>query len=218
MNKTTSGLFITFEGGEGAGKTTQIKLLAQYLKEIGLKVATTREPGGEALAERIRELLLHESKRGDITDEGEALLFNAARAQLVKRVLRPCLEEGCIVLSDRFVDSTIAYQGYGRGLDIHELLSICNFATGDLVPDITFLLDVPVEIGLARQLHLNRMEEENGEFHKRVRSGFLKIAEKEPDRYVVLDTRLPIEDLHQKIVEDLHRRFASRLRAPCSER
>lgn len=217
MSNTERGLFISFEGGEGAGKTTQIKLLAQYLKEVGLKVVTTREPGGEALAEKIRELLLHESKLGDVTDEGEALLFNAARAQLVKRVIRPRLEEGYIVLSDRFVDSTIAYQGYGRGLDIWNLRGVCNFATGGLLPDITLLLDIPANIGLARQRYLNRIEEENGEFHIRVRNGFLKLVEDEPDRFLVLDACLPISELCQKIVEELHRRFGFRLSAPCTK-
>lgn len=189
------GLFVTFEGVEGAGKTTQVALLRDALEGEGWSVCVTREPGGDSLAEAVRSLVLHE----DVTPRAELLLFLAARAQNVERVIRPHLTAGGIVLCDRFSDSTLAYQGYARGLGRDAIVPLDAFATNGITPDLTFLLDLPPELGLARQNDHNRMEAESLAFHCRVREGFLTEAANDPTRIAVLDARLSVAALHAEI-------------------
>lgn len=197
------GRFITFEGGEGSGKTTQIRLLAAWLTEQGYDVLTTREPGGTRIGDAIRALLLDPSYT-EMRPETEILLFSAARAQIVGQVIRPHLARGGIVLCDRFADSTLAYQGYGRQLDLETLRQITSFATGNLVPDLTICLDLPVEVGLQRKrggdrAEWTRMEQEQIAFHERVRRGFLALAAAEPQRWLVLDATRPAEEIQATI-------------------
>jgi dTMP kinase len=185
------GLFITFEGPEGSGKTTQIRLLADWLSERGSDVLTTREPGGTRIGEAIRDVLLSPAHT-EMCAEAEILLFSAARAQIVREVLSPHLARGGVVLCDRFADSTLAYQGYGRLLDLDTLRQITLFATGGLVPALTICLDLPVAEGLRRkqggdQAEWNRMERERLDFQERVRRGYLALAASEPERWLVLD-------------------------------
>ncbi len=195
-----SGLFITFEGVEGAGKTTQIALLRAALEHTGKKVCVTREPGGDALAEAVRRLVLHE----EMTPRAELLLFLASRAQNVERVVRPHLEAGDVVLCDRFTDSSLAYQGYGRGLGRDAVHLLNTFATGGLFPDLTFLLDLEPKVGLDRQSDRNRMEDETLAFHERVRKGFLTEAANDRQRFCVLDATQTVEALHQHIWQRIH--------------
>lgn len=182
--------FISFEGPEGAGKSTQIRRLADALRERGYDVVTTREPGGTAIGESIRSILLT-SDHYAMLPETEALLATAARAQHVSEVIAPALAAGRLVLCDRYVDSTLAYQGAGRGLDEQALLELQAFATHDLRPDLTILLDVPVEVGLARREAsgepLTRFDADTHAFHERVRQWFLSAAEREPGRWHVID-------------------------------
>jgi dTMP kinase len=195
-----TGLFITFEGVEGAGKTTQIALLRTALESEGRTVCVTREPGGDALAEAVRKLVLHE----EMTPRAELLLFLASRAQNVDRVVRPHLEAGHIVLCDRFTDSSLAYQGCGRGLGRDAVALLNTFATGGLVPDLTFLLDLEPTVGLERQSDRNRMESETLAFHERVRQGFLREAANDTTRFCVLDATQPTEALHRQIRKRVH--------------
>ena len=194
------GLFVTFEGVEGAGKTTQIALLRAALEREGKTVCVTREPGGDALAEAVRKLVLHE----EMTPRTELLLFLASRAQNVERVVRPHLAAGDIVLCDRFTDSSLAYQGYGRGLGRDAVHLLNAFATGGLVPDLTILLDLEPTVGLERQSDRNRMESETLAFHERVRKGFLSEAANDTKRFCVLDATQAVEDLHRQIWKRLH--------------
>jgi len=168
------GVFITLEGPEGSGKSTQAQLLAAALSNRGYQVTVTAEPGGDPVAEEIRKIVLH--SKSDIVPEAELLLYLAARAQHVRHIILPALERGEIVISDRFADSSFAYQGYARGIDLESLRELNHFATGGLTPDLTILLDVPVEFGLERQNDKNRFEAESVEFHNKVRSGFLELA------------------------------------------
>ncbi|MGI9860960.1 dTMP kinase [Moorella naiadis] len=188
----SKGLFITLEGPDGAGKTTQMDNLAAYLAKRGRSVERTREPGGTRLAEAIRQLLLKPGY-GPVDPRAEILLYAAARAQHVAERIRPALTAGKIVLCDRFADSTLAYQGYGRRLGAQLVEQINNLATANLKPDLTLLLDVPVEIGLRRRPGgADRMEQENLEFHRRVRQGYLELARREPRRVRLIDgTRSP---------------------------
>jgi len=182
------GLFITFEGTEGSGKSTQISLLAERLRHLGHTVRTTREPGGTPIGEEIRHTLKHSAANEAMTAEAELLLMNASRAQLVREVIRPALAAGEIVLSDRFYDSTTAYQGYGRGLDLTHVKTVIDLAVGDTRPNLTLLLTVPHEVSaerlLARQSTLpfmrDRIEEADRSFFERVASGYQKIAAAEP--------------------------------------
>lgn len=197
------GLFITFEGPEGSGKTTQIRLLAEWLRHSGCDVLTTREPGGTRIGDAIRALLL-DPDHGEMSPAAEILLFSAARAQHVSEVIRPQLERGGFVLCDRFADSTLAYQGYGRGLDLAELRRITAFATGGLTPDLTVCLDLPAAEGLARKLNAdsaewNRMEQEQLAFHERVREGYLALAAEEPERWVVIDATQRVAAIQEQI-------------------
>ncbi len=197
MAGASAGLFITFEGVEGAGKTTQIALLRDYLRQAGHDVCVTREPGGDAVAETVRRLLLEK----EMAPRAELLLFLAARAQNVDRVIRPHLYDGGTVLCDRFIDSSIAYQGYARGLGRDTVFHLNAFAIDGLLPDLTILLDLPPEIGLARQSDRNRMEAEALEFHERVRKGFLLEAENNPARFCVLDATQDVAALQAAIRE-----------------
>ena len=188
--------FITIEGPEGGGKTTQAELLRDHLASSGGPVHLTREPGGTWLGERIREILLARTGSASRTDPlTDALLFNAARRQLVSEVIRPALDAGTCVISGRFTDSTLAYQGYGAGMDLGDLRRLADIATDGLVPDVTVLLDLPVEVGLARKApgDVTRFEAEfDLEFHRRVRDGFLALAAAEPGRFVVVDATAPV--------------------------
>ena len=189
-----SGVFLTFEGIEGSGKSTQCRVLAQYLREWGLPVLETREPGGTPVAEHIRDIFLRTQTktRDPLTPETEASLVFAARSQHVASLLLPCLQKGVVVLCDRFSDSTLAYQGYGRGLSISALQKFNRFATQGLLPDVTFLFDLPVEQGLARRRqdpNQNRMDKEALAFHSRVRRGFLDLAKQHPRRIHIINAR-----------------------------
>jgi dTMP kinase len=181
-------LFITFEGVEGCGKSTQSRLLYRRLVRLAVPVLLTHEPGGSALGQRIARLLKW-SGGTPISPLAELLLFNASRAQLVRDVVRPALGEGRVVICDRFADSTVDYQGYGRGLDLDMIKSINGAATGGLAPDLTVLLDMPGEVGLARKggEKLDRFHAEPADFHRRVREGYLKMAKEEPSRWLVID-------------------------------
>ncbi|MFM8240821.1 MAG: dTMP kinase [Actinomycetota bacterium] len=188
------GLFLVFEGGEGAGKSTQSAALADYLVARDHRVVRTREPGGTPAAEAIRSILLDPANTG-LDDRAEALLFAAARGDHAARVIRPALERGDIVISDRFMDSSIAYQGVGRDLGLERVAEISLWATAGLRADLTILLDVDPQIGLARVVGPDRLESEPLEWHRRVRQGFLDIAAADPGRYLVLDASRPAEDL-----------------------
>jgi dTMP kinase len=191
--KRTGGLFVTLEGGEGSGKSTQSELLALHLEAGGWPVLRLREPGGTPLGEELRRLLLH--RPAEMSAEAETLLFLAARAELVRSVIRPQLEAGGIVICDRFADSTFAYQGYGRRMDLDQLGRMNAFATGGLVPDLTVLLDVPIEIGRSRnQANEDAFEREDDAFHERVRQGYQALAQQAPERWLIVDgTKLPHE-------------------------
>jgi dTMP kinase len=193
----TKGLFLTFEGPDGGGKTTQITRLAERLAVLGYTVTRTREPGGDAVGEKVRELLLH----GDVSPEAELLLFAAARAQNVEAVVRPALEAGHVVLCDRFTDSTIAYQGHGRGLSLDLIARLNAFATRGTTPHRTFLLDLPPATGLSRQRasEQDRLDREALHFHERVRTGFLQTAKAEPERIVVLDAARPAPEIAEHL-------------------
>lgn len=199
----TTGLFVAFEGGEGAGKSTQSKLLASWLTERGYEVVTTREPGATPIGRQLRHLLL-DPDNGEIAPRAEALLYAADRAQHVATVIRPALARGAVVVSDRYVDSSLAYQGVGRSLSTGEIERLSQFATSGLRPDVTVLLDVPVTEGLARTSVRDeipdRLEAESAAFHERVRAAFRELAEASPDRYLVVDASLPPASIHQLIV------------------
>ena len=180
-----SGRFIAFEGGEGAGKSTQAAALAAHLREQGREVVVTREPGGAPAAEAIREILLDHRFAG-LSARAEALLFAAARAEHVERTIRPGLERGAVVITDRYLDSSIAYQGISRALGIDVVEEISLWATESLLPDLTIVLDVAPSVGLGRAGKPDRMEAEPLEFHLRVRQGFLDLAARHPERYLIL--------------------------------
>ena len=192
--KKTAGIFITLEGGEGSGKTTQAPNLCRLLTAQGYEVLRTREPGGTPVAEQLRRVLLDSSTEA-IAPETEALLILAARRQHVDHVIKPALSRGTIVVCDRFSDSTLAYQGYARGLDLKILRAMNEWATAKLVPHLTLLFDIPVAIGLQRRqgqaTAQNRLDREAERFHKKVRAGFLQLARHEPRRIKIVDARLP---------------------------
>jgi len=194
------GLFITFEGGDGCGKTTQIKLLDEYLRNKGYKTLLTREPGSKGLGVKLREILLNYD--GEVSPVCESFLFLADRAQHVDCIIKPALKEGVIVLCDRHTDSTVAYQGYGRGLDLEQIHNLNRIATSGLKPDLTIVLDVDVETSQKRVgKEKDRMESAGIEFFQKVRQGFLEIAKQEPQRVKVVDSTQSIEEIHKQILE-----------------
>ena len=199
--RNSRGLFLTLEGPEGSGKSTQLLLLGTALRKAGYSVSYTREPGGTKMAEAIRETLLSAPSKESITPETEALLVLAARSQHVAYMIRPALASGSIVLCDRFADSTFAYQGFGRGLSLPWLEMVNRTATGGLTPHLTLLLDVPASVGLARRRrgHQNRLDRESAQFHRRVRRGFLTLASRTPRRIRVVNANRSIEVVRAEI-------------------
>jgi dTMP kinase len=197
-------VFVTFEGPEGSGKTSQIPLLSAYLQQQGFVVVTTREPGGTAIGDQIRSCL-HDVSNTAMVPVTEVLLYSASRAQLVAEIIRPALAESRIVLCDRFADSTLAYQGYGRGLDVSDLAHITRVATGGLKPDLTLLLDIEVKRGLDRRQvggeEMNRLDLETMAFHRRVRQGYHELAAAEPARWVVVDADRPFDAVQVELRE-----------------
>jgi dTMP kinase len=209
------GLFVTLEGIEGSGKSTQAVRLAESLTRLGHPVLRTREPGGTPLAERIRHVVL-DAKQEPVHPETELLLFLAARAQHVRAAIRPALDEGRIVVCDRFTDATLAYQGGGRGVDPASLRSLCEWAVAGLWPDRTYLLDIPVDIGIARAgerpggFGVDRMERQGKEFLESVRKEYLQIAQAHPNRITVLDGVQNADSLAETILSDVKSRLAGR--------
>lgn len=203
-------LFITFEGGEGSGKTVQARLLKERLESRGLVVLLTREPGGTPLGDRLREILLH-GRDIPLGAEAQALLFFAARAQLVRDVIRPALAAGTHVIGDRYYDSTLAYQGYGHGAHLEDLRALARVACGDLVPDMTILLDAPVEIGFARKRagSWDRFETDDAAFHRRVREGYLALARAEPRRFVVIGADRGEREIAREVAARVEARIAA---------
>ena len=194
MSKLAKGFFITFEGADGCGKTTQSELVQKYLEDCGYEVVWTREPGSKGLGQNIRQLLLHYD--GEVAPMCEAFLFLADRAQHIEHLIKPSIEAGKIVICDRHTDSTIAYQGYGRGKDIDELKFLNNLATGGIKPDLTFVFDVSTETAQTRVGdEKDRMESAGIEFHKKVRNGYLEIAKQEPSRVCVVNANNSIEQV-----------------------
>ena len=207
-----TGLFITFEGGEGCGKSTQIAALKARLEAIGKTVVQTREPGGTALGESVRSLLQHDDAGQGMSPEAELLLFAASRAQHVRELIAPAIAQGQIVLCDRFLDSTTVYQGVARAIDSKKVDTINQFAIGDTKPDLTILIDLPPEIGLARvharsEGQLDRMENEAIEFFQAVRQGYLDLAKSEPKRFLVLDGSQTVEELETQIWQKVEATF-----------
>lgn len=205
-------MFVTFEGSEGSGKSTQISLLANFLRGRGYGILTTREPGGTVIGEQVRSCL-HDVANDQMTAAAEVLLYSASRAQLVNEVIRPALATGQIVLSDRYADSTLAYQGYGRQLDLDTLRIITDFATGGLQPDLSIFFDVDVRAGIERRTvggdELNRMDLQAQAFYERVREGYLQMVAEDPDRWQVVDANRSVG----LIQDDVRRLVQSRLAA-----
>ena len=204
----SSGLFVCFEGGEGAGKSTQARLLRDTLEGEGHVVLQTFEPGDTLVGKDIRRIVL-DPATGHLADRTEALLYAADKAEHVEKVVLPALGRGEVVITDRYVDTSLAYQGTGRGLDAADLEEVLRWATGDLRPHLTVLLDVDPGDGLGRFEGRDRIEAESIEFHRRARAGFLTLAEADPDHYLVLDARRPLEEL----ADAAHRRLATMLQA-----
>lgn len=197
-----NGLFVTFEGGDGAGKSTQAELLSDWLWERGHEVVRTREPGGTPLGIELRNLLLHGA---EVSPRAEALLYAADRAQHVATVVLPALERGAVVVQDRYIDSSLAYQGAGRVLSADEVRGISEWATEGLWPQLTVLLDIDPDEGSKRRASRggsdDRLEAESVEFHRAVREGFLSLARQDPERFLVLDATAPASEIHARIVE-----------------
>lgn len=195
-------MFISLEGPDGGGKTTQVHLLAEWLRSQGHDVLQTREPGGTRIGDQIRSVL-HDSANTDMDPRTEILLYSASRAQLVAQLLSPALDAGKIVVCDRFFDSTLAYQGFGRGLDLRVLKTVTAFATAGLKPDLTICLDLDPGKGLQRRLlgggEWNRLDAEALAFHESVRAGYLELAKAEPERWAVIDGARPVEVVQQEI-------------------
>ena len=212
--RTGRGLFITFEGMDCSGKTTQMEHLSARLQAKGRQVLCTREPGGTPMAERIREILLGKSPNEIVTPEAELLLFGAARAQHVANVIAPFVAKGGIVLCDRFFDSTTAYQGYARGLELGFIGKLHEFCCGTCIPDLTFLFEIPLRESRKRlaarkgEAEPDRMEEEGNSFHQAVHDGFLKIAEANPGRVRIIDAMQSVDEVEKSIWEILENELA----------
>lgn len=203
------GIFITMEGPDGSGKTTQIELLKKYLEEKGYDIVIAREPGGTAISEEIRKIILNKEFK-EMNYMTELLLYASARAQLVAQTIKPAIEEGKAVICDRFVDSSAVYQGIGRGLGVDTVYNVNHFALNGIVPKLTILMDLDAEGGIKRkknQAELDRMEMEDLTFHKRVVEGYRKLAGLYPDRIVSIDATLPIEAIHSMIIKEVEHRF-----------
>ncbi len=207
------GIFLTMEGPDGSGKSTQIVKLKTYLEANGYPdVVVTREPGGTAISEAVRNILLDRSY-AEMDDHTEALLYAAARAQLVAQVIKPALEEGKAVISDRFVDSSAVYQGMARGLGVEKIYELNGFAMQDIWPDLTIHLDLPAEVGLARaksRAQLDRMEAQSTAFHEKVAQGYRDLAALAPERIVTIDAAGDIEAIHAAIIKQVERLLAAR--------
>lgn len=205
------GFLISFEGGEACGKSTQIKLFKEYLQQQSIDFVSTREPGGTDLGEEIRNLLLH--SKGKMSSQTEFLLFSASRAKLIEDIVLPALEDGKLVVMDRFFDSSYTYQGYAGNLDIDDLKSITNFATRGVVPDLTILLDITFEEGMKRKSKdenlkdLDRIEQKGRDYHNKVREGYLKLAQQNPNRIVVIDASKSIDEVFSQIKQVFKHRF-----------
>ena len=203
-------MFITIEGPDGGGKTTQMNMLVPALEEQGLDIVRTREPGGTDIGDQIRSVIM-DMKNKSMDPRAEILLFCASRAQLVSELIRPSLASGKIVLCDRYADSTMAYQGYGHGLDRTALKNLLEFATGGLKPDLTILLDISAEAGLRRRItnhdEWNRMDDYALQFHERVRKGYLEMAAAEPERFAVIHADRSKEEIHDEIVSVIMRKL-----------
>jgi len=194
------GKFITFEGADGCGKTTQLKLLSDYLKEEGYEVVITREPGAKGLGEKIREILLNYD--GEVSSVCESFLFLADRAQNCDIIVKPAINKGQIVLCDRHTDSSVAYQGYGRQLDIDRIDMLNNIAVSGVKPDLTFVFDIDVETSMSRVgKNKDRMESAGVEFHNRVRNGYLELAKREPERIKVINANDTIENIQEQVIK-----------------
>jgi len=212
ITASKKGIFISFEGIEGTGKTIQSRLLCEHLTKKGYKVILTEEPGGTRIGLKIRDLLLSIENR-EITPVAELLLYNASRSQHIKEVILPAINDSSVVITDRFSDSTVAYQGFGRRIDLGYIDFIQRIVTEGLKPDITLLLDLDVETGLMRNKGINktdRLELEDVEFHKRVRDGYLEIAAKEPERIKLIDASGSIEEIHSKVINIVTNLISSR--------
>lgn len=205
-------MFITLEGPEGSGKTSHIPSLVEYLREKNYMVFPTREPGGTSISEQIRDIL-HDIKNTEMHPRTETLLYQAARAQIVEQVIKPRLDAGEIVISDRYYDSTIAYQGYGHQQDLQLVRALVKYATGGLTPDLTILLDLDIEVGLKRktqnEVEWNRMDAYTVEFHKRVRAGYLEMAKQEPRRWMVVNS----DQKWESVQEELRRVIMNKIEA-----
>ncbi|MGG5172735.1 dTMP kinase [Pseudarthrobacter sp. J1738] len=216
-----TGLFIAFEGGDGAGKSTQSRLLAEALSERGMTVVQTREPGGTAIGEKLRSLVL-EHGHGTIDSRTEALMYAASRAAHAEQLIKPALDRGEAVITDRYIDSSVAYQGVARGLGSEEIRGLNEWATDSLWPDFTVVLDVSPEHGRARRTAgaavEDRLESEPDTFHAMVRQAFLDVAAKRPEMYLVIDASLPIETISAQILERVEGVFADRRAQPAGER
>jgi len=192
-------MFITLEGPDGSGKSSQIPLLADWLRAEGYEVYTTREPGGTEIGNQIREIVLNKLENTAMHPRTEILLFLSSRAQLVEEIIRPLRDKGTIILCDRYADSTLAYQGYGHGVDLTTLQNLLNFATGNLYPDLTLLLDLDAKTGLDRRKtnggKWDRLDAFNQAFHERVRNGYLEMAAKEPSRWITINADQPINEV-----------------------
>jgi dTMP kinase len=208
---TTEGYFVVFEGGEGAGKSTQMSAFVRWLEARGENVVTTREPGGTAIGDRIRKVLL-DTESSSMDARAEALLYAADRAQHVAEVIKPALDQGKVVVSDRFVDSSLAYQGIGRGLGLEEIYRISQWGTGGVIPDLVFFLKLDPEKGLARVPGTpDRLEQETGDFHKRVGDAYVALAKRFSSRFVIIDAGGSPEDVHGQVVAAYSERMADRL-------
>ncbi len=210
-NDDTRGFLISFEGSEGSGKSTQISRVARRFEDAGYDVVVTREPGGTSIGEEVRHILMHSDKSGKMQPETELLLFAASRAQLVREVIYPAVQDGKIVLCDRFMDSTTVYQGIARNIQSEPVHIINTFAVGEMIPDVTLVIDIAAEEGLKRiRLRANdlpdRMEEENIAFYQKVRNGYLMLAKAMPERFIIVDGGLPHDELEETIWKELRQR------------
>jgi dTMP kinase len=194
----STGVFVCFEGGEGSGKSTQSRLLRDWLEAEGYAVVLTFEPGDTEVGREMRRIVLS-PETGELADRTEVLLYAADKAEHVETVVQPALDRGAVVVTDRYVDSTLAYQGAGRSLDVREVEQVARWATHDLRPHLTVVLDLEPERGLGRFAERDRIEAESVEFHERVRAAFLEMAGADPDHYLVLDARLPVEEIAAEI-------------------